>query len=260
LAFNVEVVGTTDVNNVQNVVVTDTGNVPVKVSSITTSQNFTVTSNGCYQYVQPQVACYVTIGFTPLASTAPGPVSGMLTFVDSAPGSPHTVKLSGTAISVAQQLALSQTSVSFGNQALSTASTPQVVYLTDLGSSGTSPYGPASRVQINSIKLGGANASDFTFSENCGGTLGFTIAGRKGCMITVAFAPGKSSLGTRIATVTITPAQGSPLVIQLVGIGVSSAPAATIFPAKVRGPLTTMLQLKDNAGSSPIPSVKVGPE
>jgi hypothetical protein len=233
LAFNVEVVGTTDVNNVQTVVLTGTGNVPVKINSIVSSQNFTVASNNCNQSVPSQSYCSVTVAFTPLASTAPGPVTGTLTIVNNAPGSPHTVKLSGTAISVAQQLALSQTSVSFGNQTVSTASAPQVVYLTDLGSSSTNLYGPAPRVQINSIKLGGADAADFTETENCGGTLGFTIAGRRGCMITVAFAPGKSSLGTRTASVTITPAQGSPLVIQLVGIGVSPAPAATIFPASL---------------------------
>ena len=67
---------------------------------------------------------------------------------------------------VAQQLALSQTSVSFGNQTVSSASAPQVVYLTDLGSSGSIPYGPTSRTQINSIMLGGTNARDFTLSEN----------------------------------------------------------------------------------------------
>jgi hypothetical protein len=106
----------------------------------------------------------------------------------------------------------------FPSQAAGTISAPQVVYLTDLGSSGSTQGGGASRVQINSIKLGGADPADFTESENCGGTLGFTIAGRQGCMITVAFAPASSARGTLTATVTITPAQGAALVIQLVGI------------------------------------------
>jgi hypothetical protein len=218
LNFNVEVVGTTDLNNVETATLASVGNVPVTITSITASANFTVTSNQCGSAVSQQSTCYVTVAFTPFATTAPGQVNGTLTVVDNAPGSPHVIKLGGTAIATAQQLALSQTSVMFPAQTAGTTSAPQVVYLTDLGSSGSTQGGGASRVQINSIKLGGADPADFTESENCGGTLGFTIAGRQGCMITVAFAPASSARGTLTATVTITPAQGAALVIQLVGI------------------------------------------
>jgi hypothetical protein len=231
LAFNVEVVGTSDSTNVQTVTLSSTGNSSVKITSITASPNFGITQNGCYSSISSQSFCLVSVGFTPLAKTAPGVVNGTLTIVDNAPGSPHIVKLSGTAISVAQELSLSQTAVSFGNRNVGTASAPQVVYLTDLDSAnqGTSSTSQPSLIQINSIRLGGANASDFTETQTCGGSLGFTMKGRTDCIITVGFSPGAKSYGSRTATVTITPAQGSPLVITLTGGGVGQ-PASLTSP------------------------------
>jgi hypothetical protein len=142
------------------------------------------------------------------------------------------VKLSGQAISTAGELSLSQTTVTFANQKVGTVSTAQVVYLTDLdtanGSSSLYSSSP-SLIQINSILLGGADASDFTETQTCGGDLGFTIQGRTYCMISVAFAPGANSFGSRMATVTITPAKGSPLVITLKGNAYGS-PASLTAP------------------------------
>jgi hypothetical protein len=251
LAFNPEVVGTTDYSNVQTVVLSSTGNTSVKITSVTASSNFTTISNNCPASIT--TSCSVTVGFTPLASTPAGTVTGTLTVVDNAPGSPHVVQLSGTAVAVAQQLALSQSTVSFGNQTVSTVSAPQVVYLTDLGSGNQgSPSSPApSRIQINSISLSGANASDFTETQTCGGNLGFTIAGRTDCIITVAFAPGATSLGARVATVTITPAQGTPLVIALNGTGVTkSAILTSPTPGStLTGPSATFTWSPGAAGS-----------
>jgi hypothetical protein len=226
--FNVEVVGTTDLNNESSITFSNIGNSPVTFGSATTNNaNFTVVSNNCTQSLYAPGSCSITVAFTPLATSSPGTVTGVLTVVDNATGSPHKVPLSGTAISVAQQLGLSQTSVSFGSYAVGTASPQQVVYLVDLGSSSPTQYASPSQIQINSIKLGGPSASDFVESDNCGGTLGFTISGRSSCEIDVLFAPGPSSLGVRTASVTITPAQGSPLVIQLIGNGAATTTGPT---------------------------------
>jgi hypothetical protein len=232
LAFNPEVVGTIDSTNTQTVTLSGAGNTSVTIKSVTASPNFTITSNNCGTTLTSPFVCTVTVGFTPLAATAPGTVTGTLTFVDNTPGSPQVVKLSGQAISAAQELSLSQTTVSFANQKVGTASTAQVVYLTDLDSaseSSNSYSGSPSLIQINSIVLGGVNASDFTETQTCGGSLGFTIYGRTYCMIAVAFAPGSSSFGPRTATVTINLAQGSPLVITLKGNGIGS-PASLTAP------------------------------
>jgi hypothetical protein len=210
LNFNVAVAGSTDPSNVQNVLLSNPGNAPVKLVSVTTSANFTVTSNSCYGSVAPTFSCQVTVEFTPAAATAAGNVSGTLTVVDNAPGSPHVVKLSGTVVAVANELSLSQASVAFGTQPVGTARAPQVVYLTNLN---------GSSVLIKSISLGGTNKSDFTESQSCGGSLGFAMAGRSYCTIAVGFSPAKTSVGARTATVTITPASGAAMTVQLTGTG-----------------------------------------
>src|SRR6202021_774996 len=244
LAFNPEVVGTVDSTNTQIVTLNNTGNASVTIKSVTVSPNFTITNNGCGTTITTQISCTVTVGFAPLATTIPGTVSGTLSIVDNAPGSPHVVKLSGKAISAAQELALSQSTVTFANQEVGTVSAGQVVYLTDLdtANASTNTYSDLpSRIQINSIALGGANASDFTETQTCGGDLGFTILGRTYCEITVAFAPGAASFGPRTATVSITPAQGSALVITLKGNAYGS-PAVLTAPTPGRvltGPKVT---------------------
>jgi Abnormal spindle-like microcephaly-assoc'd, ASPM-SPD-2-Hydin len=233
LNFNVEVVGTDDTGNAQTVVLTPTGNAPVNLKSVTASRNFTITQNQCNTPIQAQFPCTISVAFTPTASTPAGNVKGTLTVVDDAPGSPQIVTLDGTAVSTAQQLALSQTSVSFGSQAVGSASLTQNVYLIDLGPS--SDTGPGSTVEIKSIQLGGKNASDFTESQTCGGSLGFILSGRTQCSIVVGFSPAAKSLGTRTATVTITPANEPVLTIQLIGSGVA-APAAK---PPTRAPVTS---------------------
>jgi len=104
LNFNVEVVGTTDYTNVQSALLTNTGNAPVQIASVTTSPNFTLVTNSGCQQIYAQGLCAITVAFTPLVATPTGPVSGTLRIVDNAPGSPHIVKLSGNAFSVAQRL------------------------------------------------------------------------------------------------------------------------------------------------------------
>ncbi|HEY6446185.1 MAG TPA: choice-of-anchor D domain-containing protein [Acidobacteriaceae bacterium] len=227
LAFNPEVTGTTDSTNAQAVTVASTGNVNLVIKSITTSPNFTVANNTCYSPMENGWSCSVSVGFTPLATTAAGNVTGTLTIVDNAPNSPQVVRLSGKAISASQELALSQATVTFASQKAGTVSAGQVVYLTDLGAGSNS--GSPSRIQINSIVLAGANASDFSETQMCGGNLGFTIEGRTDCEITVAFAPGANSFEARTATVTITPAKGPALVITLKG-NAYGPPAALAAP------------------------------
>jgi hypothetical protein len=216
LAFNVALPESTDTSNIETTNIVSSGNAPVSITSITASADFTLLPSFCTAPLSLDDSCYETVAFTPLASTPPGPVKGTLTIVDNAPGCPHVVALSGTVVSVAQELSLSQTSVSFGKQAVSSASAPQLVYLTGLEDLGSS-------TQINSIKLGGVNAGDFVETQDCGGSLGFSIDGRQSCTISVAFAPRAHSTGTRTASVTITPAVGAPLVIQLIGTGAASS-------------------------------------
>jgi hypothetical protein len=234
--FNAEVVGTLDTTNEIVYTVTNVGTGPVAMKSATVTSNFTITGDTCSgksipanaEYYYGQNTCQITVAFTPGASVTPGYLRGTLTITDNAAGTAQTVGLAGYALSVAQSLTLSQSTVSFARLPINTSSASQVVYLTDRNPANNGTSNP--RIQIDSIQLGGSNPADFLETENCGGNLGFTLAGRTVCEFTIVFAPNPGTLGTRSATITITPAVGSPLVIQLTGTATAAAEVASITP------------------------------
>ena len=93
LTFGSQVIGTS--SSTQAVTLTDTGGVAVTIMRIATSGDF-AESNSCGTSINPSSSCQISVTFTP---TAAGSRSGTLTMVDDAPGSPHTVPLSGTGVS-----------------------------------------------------------------------------------------------------------------------------------------------------------------
>ncbi|MGA7318061.1 MAG: choice-of-anchor D domain-containing protein, partial [Silvibacterium sp.] len=225
--FQSQIVGTTDNSNNQAITIQNTGNIPVTFAASTISgSSFTIASDGCGGITaQPGSSCTIYPEFTPQANANPGTLTGTLTINDSATGNPHKVSLSGTALAVSQQLAVSQSTVNFGSQAVSTTSNPQVVYVINQGTS--------SQLTVKSVLLGGTNATDFTESDSCGGSSGTTLNARSTCAITVTFAPGASSTGARTATVTVTPTTGTAQVITLNGIGTNPIPQAAVFPTTI---------------------------
>jgi uncharacterized repeat protein (TIGR02543 family) len=76
----------------QQATLTNTGPNPVSIASIATSGNFAQT-NTCGTILAVGASCVIDVTFTP---TAAGTRTGVLTVVDNAAGSPHTVSLSGT--------------------------------------------------------------------------------------------------------------------------------------------------------------------
>ncbi|HEV2351619.1 MAG TPA: choice-of-anchor D domain-containing protein [Terriglobia bacterium] len=119
---------------------------------------------------------------------------------------------------------LSGTSLSFGNQALASASAPQSITLKNTGSA---PLGFPS-----SMAISGANAADFSQTNTCGTSL----AGGASCTISVTFTP--TTIGTEAGTLTITDnAAGSPQTVALGGTGMGSAvslsPASLTFAAQL---------------------------
>ena len=225
--FESQIVGITDSSNYVTITVQNTGNIPVTFGTDKLSgADFTFYIDECSgQKIQPNSTCYLYVLFTPQASDTPGTITGTLTIADSATGNPHTVTLSGTALASSQQLAVSQSAVNFGNQAVSTTSNPQVVYVTNQGTN--------SGLTLKSVLLGGTNPTDFTEIDTCGGSSGGTLGARSSCEITVQFAPAAASTGARTATVTVTPASGAAQVIVLNGTGINPIPQATVFPTSI---------------------------
>ena len=100
---------------------------------------------------------------------------------------------------------LSSTNLDFGNVQTGTASSPQPVTLTNVGSAA---------LAISSIAISGGNAGDFAQTNNCGATL----APNGACNINVTFTP--TNTGVRGSTVTITDnAPGALQTISLSGTG-----------------------------------------
>lgn len=82
-----------------NVIVTNTGAGTLNINNVTVLNNtdnaFSVASTSCGAGPMPQnSSCTITIQFSP---QQPGNYSGTLRITDNAPGTPHTVPLSGRA-------------------------------------------------------------------------------------------------------------------------------------------------------------------
>ena len=110
-----------------------------------------------------------------------------------------------SALLPAQSITVSPTSLSFGNQAISTASSAKTV---------TVKNGQTVALTISSITASG----DYSQTSTCGTSL---AVGAK-CTVSVTFTP--SALGTRTGTLTITDsATNSPQIVSLTGTGIAQA-------------------------------------
>lgn len=95
LTFAGQQVATT--SSAQHVTVTNSGSAAMNISSITAGGDFAQTNN-CGATLAVGSSCTVNVTFTPSAA---GARSGAITITDSAAGSPHSVKLTGTGTTTA---------------------------------------------------------------------------------------------------------------------------------------------------------------
>jgi hypothetical protein len=199
LTFGSENVGTTSA--AQAVMLSNTGNATLNITSIVTSAAYGQTNN-CGSSVATSASCTINVTFTP---TAPGVRSGTLTITDNAPGSPHTVALTGTG--AGPGAALSPASLTFAAQVDNTPSAAQTVTLTNSGTAA---------LTITSVAASG----DFAETNTCG----VSLAAGANCAIHVTFTP--TTAGSRSGTLTITDnAGGSPQTAALSGTGTDFAAA-----------------------------------
>jgi len=187
-------------SNERVIAILNDGNLDLSITSITVDPPFSITSNNCPATLSPHVACGVRVVFTP---TAAGPASGNLTVVDDAPGSPHTVPLTGTGVTAPQPHAsLSRTEIDFGGQLVGTTSAAEDVTLKNTGTA---------VLNIASIAVTG----DFAVTYDCGNTLAVDAT----CTISATFSP--TATGERTGEITITDdSSHSPQTVALTGTGV----------------------------------------
>jgi hypothetical protein len=161
-------------------------------------------SNTCGTSVAAGASCTLSVTFDPTTS---GSRSASVSFTDNANGSPQSLSLSGTGTSAT--VSLSPSSLSFGNQAVNTASGVLTATLTN---------GGGAALSLSSVALTGTNPGDFAQSNTCG----TSVAAGASCTVSVTFDPTAS--GSRSASVSFTDnASGSPQSLSLSGTGTSSA-------------------------------------
>ena len=114
IAFANQTTGTVSPNTA--VTVTNTGTANLVVTGVTrtgTNPGQFQHTNGCATVV-PGASCTVNVRFAP---TTTGLKTATLNIANNAPGSPHTVTLTGTGINGTPALSLSTASIPFGNRA-----------------------------------------------------------------------------------------------------------------------------------------------
>jgi hypothetical protein len=204
LTFSPQILGTT--SGAQSVILTNTGNATLTITSVGTSTSFGETNN-CGTSVAAGTSCTISVTFSP---TVIGTLAGTLTITDNnngVTGSTQTVSLSGTGINPGASL--SAASEALGSQVINTTSAAKTLTLTSNGTTSLS---------LTSIAIAGTNANDFNETNNCPATL--AVAAK--CTITLTYTP--SVLGAETATLTVADnASSSPQTVALTGTGVVPA-------------------------------------
>ena len=97
----------------ENIELTNSGDVPLTISSIQASTQFG-TSNGCTTSLATGFGCTISVFFDPSAA---GSQTGTLTITDNAPDSPQTVQLSGIGMDFSMSSPAASATVSAGQTA-----------------------------------------------------------------------------------------------------------------------------------------------
>jgi len=212
------------------------GTVPLQVTSITTSGDFSETNNCGASVPAGGGMCTINVTFTPTVLVAE---TEQLAINDNAPGSPHLVTLTGTGINEYTTVLFTPPSLVFPAQILNTTSAALAVTMTNNGTSNVP-------LTITNIEATG----DFAETNNCPATP-FTLAVGANCVFKVTFTP--TATGTRTGTLTITDnvASGASSV-PLTGVGnpVFSLSSPTLSQNLFIGMTTTPFTITLSAPSS----------
>ena len=235
--------------------VTVTNSTPsiVNIASVTISEagssvDFHQTSTTCASTLAVGASCTVQVTFQP---TAAGPLSASVEVTDDAAGSPQSATLSGTG-TAAPVATFSVTSLTFAAQGVGTQSAAQMATLTNTGTA---------ILNIEGISVTGANASDFTQTNDCVAAMAVSAV----CTFNVKFTP--AATGARSASIMIDDdAPGNPHSIALMGTGQVQPTAALsantlTFAATVSGisSASQMVTVTNNGGTAlAITSIAVG--
>ena len=160
-------------------------------------------SDGCGgQALAPGAACTVGVAFTPASR---GAFDAVLAVVDDAPGSPHTVSLSGTGI--APTATVAPAAIDFGDVHAAAERDTRTVTVTN---------GGPDALTVREIQLTGDGAAAYSLASHCG-----HVDPGGSCTIDVTFAPG--AIARYPATLTLLDdAADSPQQVAITGFGAAA--------------------------------------
>jgi len=207
---------------------TNVGQGTLSISSIaikgTPTPQFAQTNN-CGSTIAPAGSCTIDVTFTP---TTADNQAAQLIITDNAPGSPHTIPLTGIGSEpAASQVLLSKTVLTFDSQTVNTSSVSQSVTLSNPGTTA---------LIITQVSLSGTNAADFSETNTCGSSL----ATAKSCTLSLTFKP--AGVGPRTALLLVADnANGSPQTVTVNGMGAANTnPVANVSPTTLTFPSQTV--------------------
>jgi subtilase family serine protease len=211
----------------QSVTVTNSESNAVAITGITITgadaSSFSETNN-CGVSVPAISSCTVTVKFTPAAG---GALTATVNIANSTTSSPLTIALSGSGVVPTPAVSLTPTSLTFASTTVGVTAATQPVTLQNTGTAALS---------ITGISITGTNASSFSQTNTCGGS----VAAGASCTITVTFKP--AATGALSASVSIADnATGSPQTVALTGTGAAAAaPAVSLAPTSLTFASTTV--------------------
>lgn len=180
--------------------VTNTGNAPLTLSSVTLTGTFYALQNECPATVAAGASCSIRVTFTPTES---GEFNGTLTVVGNVSGGPRTVALTGRAQPRPVPLVrVTPANMGFGDRQIGSQSAAQRITVSNVGGAAAA---------IDSITVG----PDYVVAaNNCGNAL----AAQQSCIIELALRP--VGFGPRVGQLQVfTNSDGSPHTVNLTGTG-----------------------------------------
>lgn len=268
LTFPNQTVGTTSAS--QQVVVTNTGTLPLQVTSLGISGDFSETDTCAGQSIAPGNACVIEISFAP---TQTGARTGVLTlYANLSGGGQLTIPLSGTGTQAAD-VTLTPTALCFQAALIGQTTSTPCGSGTPPSQSGSGSIQPGQSIVIantggtaatlSSVSIT-SGASDYKIvADTCGASLAPANTTGDSCTVSITFTPSAS--GSRAGALTVTGSAGTQTA-QLSGTGQSQAtdtlsPTSLSFnPAIVGTPSRSAQQLTvtmTNTGDQAVQSIVV---
>ncbi len=235
VAFGARTVNTT--SPVSTVTLGNSGGAPLTITSIIPNGDFAVVTSCPLSPATLAVAldCPLDITFTPLTVSAS--LTGNVTIVSDAPGSPHIVPLSGAGTATpVPVVSLSTALLSFPSQVIGATSAIQTITVYNSGFatlnfSGITKTGSAAFTRVISVSEGGAFGvieGKAPANPDCS----FSVAPGGSCTIRVTFTP--TAAGTVAGQINIASnASGSPHTVNLTGTGISNAVPIISVPGSI---------------------------